>query len=283
MLELGVVLVIVILAIAILLPRLGRTRDGARHIKDASQIRGLMQGMIVWAQNNKDDYPLPSRIDLNNTTTAEAGAAKDHSANVWSLMVFNGFVPVDLLVSPAEANGNIMPDADYQFSSPPRAVKPHDALWDPAFSVDFTSGMGAVSYAHNQPSASRISNTRWSSTSNQTEVVLGNRGPQVTGVAINGTRATTTVAHANSNTYLIHGGRTTWEGNIAFSDGNVEFLPDYVWSGMNPKPSYTTTSGARQIDIPFFDEPDDAEGTNAFLGVFTTAGDAPADWTAIWD
>lgn len=282
MLELAVVLILAAVAAVLLLPALGRTKCGARGMKDASQIRGVMQGLVVWAQNNKDSYPLPSALDLDNTTTSEQGRAKDHTANILSLLIYNGFVPVDLLVSPAEANPNIEPFANYQFGNPQAAADPSKALWDPAFSVDFIKGKGGTSYAHLQPTTPRI-DTLWKPTFNASEAVLGNRGPQVTAVQATETDVTVTVANPDSVTNLIHGSRTSWEGHIGFNDNHVDSLMTLDWNTMQPKPTYLSTSGKRLVDVAFFDEPDDAEGTNSFLGIFTTAGEQPQDWTAIWD
>ena len=48
--------------------------EGGRLVKDSTQIRGIHQGMVLWAQNNKDQYPLPSVIDAHNDTVADQGA-----------------------------------------------------------------------------------------------------------------------------------------------------------------------------------------------------------------
>src|SRR5688572_21427947 len=77
-------------------------RAGARRAKDAAQLRGIGQSFIVWAQNNQDLYPLPSKVDAANATVAQAGRAKDTTANIFSLLIFNGFLPAEMLVSPAE-------------------------------------------------------------------------------------------------------------------------------------------------------------------------------------
>src|SRR5438477_12372064 len=75
LIELLVVIAIIALLIGILLPALGKARQSARQLKDQTQVRGIHQGMVTWAQNNSDDYPLPSRIDKANfVLTAAPGA-----------------------------------------------------------------------------------------------------------------------------------------------------------------------------------------------------------------
>lgn len=282
--ELCVIVVLSVLAVVVLLASVGgrmRGHDGARSVKDASQLRGIMQGMIVWSQNNHDDYPLPSKIDLKNTTTAQVGDAKNTSANIWSVMIYNGFLPVELMVSPAECNGNITPYTSYEYSSPHLAVDPAHALWDPGFPVDFTTGTGGTSYAHLMPTAAR--RHPWSNTLSASEVVISNRGPEIAGTTGSGLDITPVMARPDSNTLLIHGSRDAWEGHFGFNDNHVEFLTTMDWKGLEKPITFTAKDGSTKLDIPFYDEQDDPSGTNAYLGIFTKAGTEAGEFSAIWD
>ena len=92
---------------------------------------------------------------------------------------------------------------------------------------------GGFSYAHMPPVGNR--RVKWGNTFAATEAIIGNRGPQYTGPGgATGTwtliPAVTTVDNTyrtpvgvGSNTLLIHGGRTTWEGNIAYNDNHVSY------------------------------------------------------------
>jgi prepilin-type processing-associated H-X9-DG protein len=217
-----------------------------------------------------------------------------------SILIFNGFISPEICISPQESNTAAMQrDEDYEYYTPPKAVNPASALWDPAFSADFTNGsISNFSYAHLQPSGTRgVGGTKstgrllkWRDTFEPGEAVFGNRSPELSAVNLSGKPTSESsyspvIKNPASNTFLIHGGRSTWEGNIAFNDGHVEFIPKlspFKPSGAKATPSYNTAAGPR-LDTIFFDEPDDAAQTNTFLGIFTTAGEKPADFKAIWD
>ncbi len=244
LIELLVVIAIIALLIGILLPALGKARASARQIKDSTQVRGIHQGMVLWAQNNSDSYPVPSNIDKANQTIAAVGVAKDIPRHIVSVLIYNGFFSPELCVSPAESNGSIRVYDKYAYSEPVGAATPKLAQWDPAFkatpyeTVNYNpttaNDPGNFSYAMMPPFGAR--RAKWNNTFSATEAVLGNRGPVYEAGAgtpptwklkDTGTTPPSTTGSAqlgtNSNTLLIHGGRTTWEGNIAYNDNHVNF------------------------------------------------------------
>jgi len=261
-------------------------RAQARQLKDATQIRGIDQSFVIWANQNKGVYPLPSTLDKAGTTIAGDAATKDTTANIISILIFNGYISTELCISPAEANPNIKICDNYMYDQPAKAKTPASALWDPAFNADFTNGKtGSVSYAHLQPAGKRLA--KWADTFITTEACVSNRGPEITSIdnAANGSQTAKTKLD-KSITYLIHGDKETWEGNVGYNDGHVQFETSLV--GMpkadDPFPTYKTKEGKTFRDCLFFDEPGEAEPTtNLYLGIFTKAGKDVADWSAIWD
>lgn len=280
LIELLVIVAVVLIAgVVLLLPSIGRTGCGNRQLRDWTQVRGLHQGMVTWAQSHHDRFPLPSVLDPGNLTVKEMGTEKDHTANILSPLIFNGTISTELLINPAEASGKIRLKDDYEFENPKAAVNPAKALWDPSLRVDFTSEQGGNnSYAHLLPSGARLK--LWTNTNSlgPAQAVLGNRGPEIASVKQNrdGTVAPKLV-NPDTITFLIHGSRKAWEGNVAFQDNHVEFLSSLK------RGSYVDSKGVKREDVLFFDEPDDPTGLNALLGIFTKAGGTPREFTAIWD
>ncbi len=300
LIELLVVIAIIALLVGILLPALGKARASARQLKDSTQVRGIVQALVVWASNNQSAYPLPSVIDPTANTTNQGSAAswepKNTTGNMMSVLIQNGNISPEICISPAEANtGKVQRYDKYEYTSPTGAPVTASALWDPKFhgvpsdgaagysgSAEFlmndpnsTAGISNQSYAHVLPFGKRRS--QWSDTYNSTEAVFGNRGPTylATDAGPNPTTGrwalvtTPNGGGIDSPTLLIHGGRNTWEGNIGYNDNHVNFEtkpnPDQI--------TYTKTpagTGSTVPDCLFVNENNqsggDTGGTSILLG-----------------
>lgn len=277
-----VVIILIVGIIVFILPKLGGTRTRVTSpLKCSANVRGIHQGFVLFAQGNDDQYPLPSILDKDHHTVPLAEGVdpttKDTTVAIISILIYGNFFGPEICISPAESNGSIVLDGNYEYAEPRAAANPKLALWDPAFAADFTKGQSNFSYAHMLPSGPRLA--KWTNTFNAGEAVLGNRGPRIAAITSRTSSSVTPTFDTASNTLLIHGGRSTWEGFIAYNDNHASFE-----SRLAPETTaYTDASGATWPDLLHFDEPDDPATANNFLGVFTTAGPKPADLTSIWD
>jgi prepilin-type N-terminal cleavage/methylation domain-containing protein/prepilin-type processing-associated H-X9-DG protein len=292
LIELLVVIAIIALLVGILLPALGKARQSARQLKDSTQIRGITQSMVVWANNNSGEYPIPSRIDPTTNTTAAVGEAKNNTSAVLSVLIFNGNISPEICISPAESNtGAVQRDENYEYNNPAGASMPQNALWDPRFrGTPIAEGSASApdpaspnisnnSYAHTVFFGKR--RAQWADTFSTTEAVFGNRGPEFAmtnndqGVYPQATgrwTLSTGVLGTGSNTLLIHGGRSTWEGNIGYNDGHVGFETKPNPDGITYRKS--TGNPLTVTDNLFVNETDEqggdsagqiANGRNAFM------------------
>lgn len=301
--ELLVLIVALLLVIAVLLPTRGG-RGNPRPLKDAMQLRGIHSSLVIWAGNNDDKYPLPSEIDVDNFTVSELDRAKDTTANIMSILICEGFITAELLVSPLENNERITDYYDYEVEDITGAVDPEKALWDPKLSADFTSEAGGnISYAHLIPQGKRLD--QWSNTFKAEDAILSNRGPKILSVEQASDNVVTRFADPKTlTTQTFADVRSTktawWSGNVAYNDNRVDFNMNVYADNkpvgtpeLNPRLKLPQDDGSTLDihDVMFADEqtPEGKEAwreaydANQFLGIFTTAGENREDFTSIWD
>lgn len=289
-LELVIVIIVVVLLAAILLPGVvgGRGRPNVRHIKDGTQIRGIHQGMVLFAQNNNDKYPLPSLLDPDNVTIDAAAETKDTTANIISVLLYQNFFTPELCVSPSETNPNIRIDNAFAYTAPSTAANPAKALWDPGFNTDFTaknpSRIAGFSYAHQMPFGPRR-DKKWNNSFNSNDAIIANRGPLVASVTKGKEESVDMAFNKDSNAMLIHGGRKSWEGNVAYNDMSVQFetsmAPETKFWSEKPEAATSKTHFPKWRDCLFFDEKDDPNTANNFLVNVKKVGENGPE--VIWD
>lgn len=325
LIELLVVIAIIALLIGILLPALGKARASARQIKDSTQIRGVHQGFVLFAQSNGDIYPIPSISDAGHTTMT-AASLKDRPGHVFSICVFNGFFAPEMCVSPSEQNGNIAAKQGYELTAPKEAASTtgygspnasSQAIWDPTFrgtpadpkvtagaqsNTEVASGSAEATQGNNSYAIVPFLGSRrakWSNTFQATESIVANRGPcydkgNVTGgvfswkLVDDAGKATTqgftkTRVGTKSYTLLIHGGRTTWEGNTAYNDNHMAYETRPDPENVTFNFTQLSTGQKSQPDNMFVNENDNTRepATPAEDTTFGTTGGTndPVNWS----
>lgn len=258
-----------------LFPFLEKGRQTAQREQDALQLGSITDAMNIYALGANGSYPRPSQIDLANATVRSVPFSKDNTGNIFSILIFNGFVSPQQMVSPAEsATATVIVDRLYEYEDPQRAAIPEQALWDPGFAgtpVDFSSqrrfpSISNQSYAHIMPFGRRLD--QWRTRSDRLIPIVANRGPQYASndsapypAGTGGRwRLLSGPTGVFSNTLLIHGPRTSWEGHVAYNDGRVEF-----WLGpTSTRNTYERAAGSPRIvrDNIFVNESDEAFGDN---------------------
>ncbi len=109
LIELLVVISIIALLIGILLPALGAARRAARQMKSTTQVRGIVQGLITYAGNNKARMPGTNSkgflIVDSFKNTGNSGHGGTVEARFWIMLDNNAFTGA-YAISPSETKTN---------------------------------------------------------------------------------------------------------------------------------------------------------------------------------
>ena len=262
-------------------------RRNIRRAHDSTQVRGIHQGLVLFAQSNADTYVLPSLIDTANSTLDGPAAFKDTTSHIISILIFHDFLTPETCVSPAETNPAIRIDTKYEYNNPRKLTTSQgQPLWDPDFNADFTAvnpaRVAGFSYAHVLPTGLR-GKQKWNNSFNSNDAIIANRGPKVTSATFGKAPVVVPSFDKKSNTLRIHGGRSTWEGNVTYNDNSVVFETSMASHGKLR--TYRDAGPTRQIgnwdDLLFFDEPEDTDHTNNYLVNVNKIGENGPE--LIWD
>jgi len=267
LIELLVVVAIIALLIAILLPSLGRARELSNRSVCAANLRGMVQSMNVYGNENQDAWPAikpPSANGNNATLTYNLNYAATHTqtsldqvyaqdyypstqnqaalpgqniyASIWILILRGDIAPKGLLCK-SDANSQIAPINDT--SSPA-------AFWDAPSS---TTGVNC-SYSFSFPWALQGNVGKWWS------AVIDASLPVISDLTpYNGSGTGSTQRFVNGVNLVFTKQSNSWthttDGqNVVFGDAHCEFdkTPnigennDNIWTGNNGVPATTLGS-----------------------------------------
>jgi prepilin-type N-terminal cleavage/methylation domain-containing protein len=270
--ELLVVMAIIALLLGLLLPALAKARATARQVKDATQLRQIHTAWLTWSRAFNGNFPTPGVIDRVGQIPgkgAEDILANSH-ANLYGACLAQNYFSAQLCISPSEASANVANASTYNFNAYNVA---QDTYWDKNNLTRFKADLGAVSntsYGTLLINGARKTK-QWKESLDSKFAVVGNRG-------VNGGVYTAPV-YTTSKTLEIHGGRSSWEGNICYNDNHVNFEQNFT-------PEGTVKFGSNlDIDDNMFAEETEANTADIFLTVCrnVTGGGTSFTFELTWD
>jgi prepilin-type N-terminal cleavage/methylation domain-containing protein len=217
LIELLVVISIIALLIAILLPALGAARRTARRMQNSTQLRGIHQGLVTFANSNKNKFAgLDSKggiitdSDANTGSSGAGNGGADVEARFWILLK-GDFFTAEYAISPSETA--VTDEWEEGTAASPNAVV-------------FDTGTKNYSYAFlqfsNDGSDGVTTNTavrasEWSQSLNTQAIVITDRNVG---------------ADDGNNLQSIHteAGDAEWTGSVLWNDNHVGFEQTEVFA-----------------------------------------------------
>lgn len=197
LIELLVVISIIALLIGILLPALGAARRTARQMQNNTQVRGIHQAMVMFAQGNGSRFP-----GLNSTGRVLDDAAIDSTS-------YEG--------DTVEARFQLLLNKNYftgEYANSPSETK---TAWTvgQVETEHYSYAMSEIAGGAGNPPASTVRGDEWTETLNTEAIAISDR-----------------VKDAGSGRFhSVHTdppASADWRGSVAYNDNHVNFETSYV-------------------------------------------------------
>ncbi len=287
LIELLVVIAIIALLIGILLPALARARNNAKFLTCSTRVNQIHKGMVLFANDFGGTYPKPVRISPGTANVNVYGQNGNSSANFYSYMIFNTYYSPEVVTCPGDASSNLEVKTKYRYGTQDDPGWNDIWMWDPDFScnVQDNGQKSNASYATLAPAGSRY-NAEWADSLNANYAVISDRGVR------------DGIPDKKSPTYLFHGARTTWSGNVGFNDGHVLGFQEQTGLGLQsedqtelafcpPGVTYRNTSVQKDLLDNLFKQQDPISGgtggKDIWLCMWGNSPDNTTSPTQYWD
>lgn len=204
--ELLVVIVLVMVMVSMNVPVDAAARRTARRMQNSTQLRGIHQGLVAFANSNKNNFAgfdSRGRIIANGKeTTGNSGDGDTVQARFWIMLEGDFFTP-EYAISPSEVAN--VDEVEWGGRNGTATVK-----WDDNTKHYSYAMLGIKGVAGEAPDANFAGRgAEWKQTLNSQAIVLSDRNT--------GTNATNQVESIHT------GDRGDWQGSVLWNDNHVQF------------------------------------------------------------